>query len=86
VEHCSAARQEDLKIAKEKTKNSFEAKVMSWQFVGSRISINCEIANVGSASVTEVIVESDRFANFETGEKVHISYDPSRLHLISRDN
>lgn len=81
-----AARQEDLRISREKTKYSFQAKVTSWQFVGSRISINCEVPNTSNPNSTEVIVESDRFADFDINEEVHISYDPSRLHVISRDN
>lgn len=81
-----AARQEDLKISREKTKYSFEARVVSWQFVGSRISIHCEIQNQVNSGTTEVIVESDRFANFDSGEKIQINYDPSRLHIIGRDN
>ena len=81
-----AARQEDLKISREKSKHSFEVKVISWQFVGSRISINCEVSNTSNSGTTEVIVESDRFADFAVNEKVHVSYDPSRLHVIGRDN
>lgn len=81
-----AARQEDLKISRQKTEHSFEAKVISWQFVGSRISINCEVSNTSSSNTTEVIVESDRFADFEVNERVYVSYDPARLHVISRDN
>ncbi len=81
-----AARQEDLKISREKSKHSFEVTVVSWQFVGSRISINCEVSNTSNPGTTEVIVESDRFADFAVNEKVHISYDPSRLHVIGRDN
>jgi len=81
-----AVRQEDLKITKEKTMYSFEAIVTSWQFVGSRISIKCEVKNTSNQDTTEVIIESDRFAAFEVNEKVHVSYDPSRLHVISRDN
>ena len=81
-----AARQEDLKISREKTQYSFEARVVSWQFVGSRISIHCQAPNQANTGSTEVIVESDRFANFENNEKIHISYDPSRLHIIGRDN
>lgn len=81
-----AARQEDLRISREKTKHSFQAKVSSWQFVGSRISINCEVPNTSNTNSTEVIVESDRFADFNVNEEVHISYDPARLHVISRDN
>lgn len=81
-----AARQEDLRISREKSKHSFEAKVTSWQFVGSRISINCEVANISNPNSTEVVVECDRFADFEINEKVYISYDPTRLHVISRDN
>lgn len=81
-----AARQEDLMISRVKTKHSFEAKVTSWQFVGSRISINCEIANKTNSNATEIIVESDRFADFEVNERVHITYEPARLHVIGRDN
>ena len=81
-----AVRQEDLKISRQKTEHSFEAKVISWQFVGSRISINCEVSNTSGSNTTEVIVESDRFADFEVNESVHVSYDPARLHVISRDN
>lgn len=81
-----AARQEDLIISRDKTKFSFHAKVISWQFVGSRISINCEVQNTSNGDFTEVIVESDRFANFDANENVYISYDPARLHVISRDN
>ena len=81
-----AARQEDLKISREKSKNSFEATVISWQFVGSRISISCEVKNISNQNTTEVIVESDRFADFSLNEKVNITYDPSRLHVIRRDN
>jgi ABC-type sugar transport system ATPase subunit len=81
-----AARQEDLSITREKTKNSFPAKVISWQFVGSRISITCEVPNTSNANSTEIIVESDRFADFDVNERVHIAYDPARLHIISRDN
>ncbi len=81
-----AVRQEDLRISREKTKHSFEAKVVSWQFVGSRISISCEVSNTLNSNSTEVIVESDRFADFDVNERVHIQYEPARLHLISRDN
>lgn len=81
-----AARQEDLKISREKTKYSFQAQVISWAFVGSRISIHCQVPNTSNSSFTEIIVESDRFADFDVNEKVHISYDPARLHVISRDN
>jgi sulfate transport system ATP-binding protein len=81
-----AARQEDLKISREKTKYSFEARVVSWQFVGSRISIHCEAQNQVNSATTEVIVESDRFANFDSDERIYINYDPSRLHIIGRDN
>ena len=81
-----AARQEDLKILPEKTKHSFEATVISWQFVGSRISINCEVKNISKPGSTEVSIESDRFANFSVNEKVNISYSPDRLHVINRDN
>lgn len=81
-----AARQEDLAVSREKTKYSFEATVLSWQFVGSRISINCGVSNKTSQDNSEVIVESDRFADFDVDEKVYISYDPSRLHVIHRDN
>jgi len=81
-----ALRQEDLKISTEKSSYSFEATVISWQFVGSRISINCEVQNLKNQEVTEVIVESDRFANFSVNEKVNIAYDPKKLHIIGRDN
>jgi hypothetical protein len=81
-----AARQEDLKIGREKTKHSFEATVLSWQFVGSRISINCQVANRSSGEPLEIIVESDRFADFDVNESVYISYEPTRLHVLSRDN
>jgi ABC-type branched-subunit amino acid transport system ATPase component len=81
-----AARQEDLHISQEKTKYSFEATVLSWQFVGSRISIECEVANSSNSEKTEVIVESDRFADFKVNEKVNIAYSPDRLHVIDRDN
>jgi iron(III) transport system ATP-binding protein len=81
-----AARQEDLQVTLEKSKYSFEATVVSWQFVGSRISIQCEVANSSNPEKTEVIVESDRFADFKVNEKVFISYSPDRLHVISRDN
>ena len=81
-----AARQEDLKIGREKTKPSFEATVLSWQFVGSRISINCQVANRSNGEPLEVIVESDRFADFDVNESVYISYEPTRLHVLSRDN
>lgn len=81
-----AARQEDLRISREESKHSFEAKVTSWQFVGSRISINCDVTNISNSNSTEVVVECDRFADFEINEKVYISYDPTRLHVISRDN
>jgi ABC-type Fe3+/spermidine/putrescine transport system ATPase subunit len=81
-----AARQEDLKIGREKTKQSFEATVLSWQFVGSRISINCQVANRSNGEPLEVIVESDRFADFDVNESVYISYEPTRLHVLSRDN
>jgi ABC-type Fe3+/spermidine/putrescine transport system ATPase subunit len=81
-----AARQEDLKIGREKTKHSFEATVLSWQFVGSRISINCQVANRSNGEPLEIIVESDRFADFDVNESVYISYEPTRLHVLSRDN
>ena len=81
-----AARQEDLQVTLEKSKYSFEATVVAWQFVGSRISIQCEVANSSNREKTEVIVESDRFADFKVNEKVYISYSPDRLHVISRDN
>jgi len=81
-----AARQEDLQVSLEKSKYSFEATVVSWQFVGSRISIQCEVANSSNREKTEVIVESDRFADFKVYEKVFVSYSPDRLHVINRDN
>ena len=81
-----AARQEDLQVTLGKSKYSFEATVVSWQFVGSRISIRCEIVNSSNREKTEVIVESDRFADFKVNEKVFISYSPDRLHVINRDN
>jgi len=81
-----AARQEDLQVSLEKSKYSFEATVVSWQFVGSRISIQCEVANSSNREKTEVIVESDRFADFKVHEKVFVSYSPDRLHVINRDN
>jgi sulfate/thiosulfate transport system ATP-binding protein len=81
-----AARQEDLIITREKTNNCFEAIVISWQFVGSRISINCEVKSLSDQESIQVVVESDRFANFEINEKIFINYDPSRLHIISREN
>ena len=81
-----AARQEDLTITREKTKYSFPAKVISWQFAGSRISINCEAPNTVDSNSTEIIVESDRFADFEVNEQIYISYDPARLHVILRDS
>ena len=81
-----AARQEDLKISRSKSNKSFEATVMSWQFVGSRISINCEAQNISKQGTTEIIVESDRFADFSVNERVHISYESERLHVIGRDN
>lgn len=81
-----AARQEDLRISREKTKKSFRARVVSWQFVGSRISIQCKVANASNSDWTEIIVESDRFADFELQEEVYISYDPNRLHVISRNS
>lgn len=81
-----AARQEDLNISRERTKFSFEAKVKSWQFAGSRISIVCEIPNKANSDSTEITVESDRFANFEINETVYIEYNPARLHIIGRDN
>ena len=81
-----AARQEDLKISREKTQYSFEARVVSWQFVGSRILIHCEAQNQTNSGSTVVMVESDRFANFENNEKIYISYNPSQLHIIGRDN
>ena len=81
-----AARQEDLQVTLEKSKYSFEATVVSWQFVGSRISIQCEVANSSTPEKTEVIVESDRFADFKANEKVFITYSPDRLHVINRDN
>lgn len=81
-----AARQEDLVISRERTTHSIQAKVISWQFVGSRISIVCEVPNTANNETTEIIVESDRFADFEVNEPVYISYDPARLHVISRAN
>ena len=81
-----AIRQEDLQISQKKSEFSFEAKVVSWQFVGSRISILCEAQNFAHKGVTKVIVESDRFADFEEGHQVFVSYIPERLHLIERDN
>lgn len=81
-----AARQEDLKISREKSKHCFEVKVVSWQFVGSRISIVCEVSNTSNSGTTEIIVESDRFADFTVNEKAYVSYDPSRLHVIGRDS
>ena len=71
---------------REKSKHSFEATVTSWQFVGSRISISCQVANRSNGEPLEVIVESDRFADFDVNETVHISYEPNRLHVITRDN
>jgi ABC-type Fe3+/spermidine/putrescine transport system ATPase subunit len=81
-----AVRQEDLHVSREKSKHSFEATVTSWQFVGSRISISCQVANRSNGEPLEVIVESDRFADFDVNETVHISYEPNRLHVITRDN
>lgn len=81
-----AVRQEDLSISRERSTHSFEARVISWQFVGSRISISCEAANLLNSASTIVIVESDRFADFKVNERVFINYDPNRIHIISRDN
>ena len=67
-------------------KSGSDANRISWQFVGSRISIQCEVANSSNPEKTEVIVESDRFADFEVNEKVYISYSPDRLHVLSRDS
>lgn len=81
-----AVRQEDLTITRAQSESSFTAKVVSWQFVGSRISISCEAENRDKNGFTPIVVESDRFADFEINEQVHISYVPNRLHVIGRDN
>lgn len=81
-----AVRQEDFKISRTKSEYCFEGRVTNWQFVGSRISITCKVKNISSNSETQVIVECDRFADFELDEKVFISYEPSKLHVINRDN
>jgi ABC-type Fe3+/spermidine/putrescine transport system ATPase subunit len=80
-----AVRQEDLSIGSKPTKHSFKATVKAWQFVGSRISIECEVKNLSAGEPITVIVESDRFANFEINDSVDISYDPAKLHVIPRD-
>jgi ABC-type Fe3+/spermidine/putrescine transport system ATPase subunit len=80
-----AVRQEDLTIGNKPTKHSFTATVKAWQFVGSRISIDCEVKNLSGGNPVTVIVESDRFARFEINDSVEISYDPAKLHVIPRD-
>ena len=44
------------------------------------------MANRSNGEPLEVIVESDRFADFDVNESVYISYEPTRLHVLSRDN
>ena len=81
-----AIRQEDLSLSTTKSVFSFEGTVKSWNYVGSRISVACEVPNSGRNGFTTVFVETDRFANFVDDEKIEIVYDPSRIHVVPRDN
>ena len=80
-----ALRQEDLSLSTAKSAFSISATVKSWNYVGSRISVACEVSNNGNGSTT-VFVETDRFSNYAENEKIEITYDPSRIHVVSRDN
>ena len=79
-----AIRQEDLEIVNQETRNSFPAQVISWQYAGSRIMVKCEATNKKRDTKTEVFVETDRFTDFSANKYIHITYDPSRLHVIPR--
>ena len=81
-----AIRQEDLSLSSVKSAFSFEGVVKSWNYVGSRISVACEVSNSNQDGITTVFVETDRFANFSDNEKIEIVYDPSRIHVVTRDN
>lgn len=81
-----AARQEDLKLSTQKSEYCFKAKVLSWQFIGSRIAITCTMANTHDQAVTEVVVESDRFTTLAVDDEVYISYEPNRLHVLSSES
>ena len=79
-----AVRQEDLAIASSASDHSFPAKVVNWQYAGSRILVTCEIANLDGQGASLIYVEADRFASPKVESSIHISYERSRLHVIPR--
>lgn len=75
-------RQEDISFAAESSANSLKAKVIDWQFVGSRVMVRTE-SLIGSQ---EIFVEVDRFENLTRGQEVNVHYFPERIHYISEKN
>jgi len=79
-----AIRQEDLEIVEKECSNSFPAQIISWQYAGSRLMVNCEVTSLKENAKTTVLVETDRFADYSTNQNIYITYNPSRLHVIPR--
>lgn len=79
-----ALRQEDLTLDTFVSKNCFPARIVSWQFSGSRILVVCEVDNTTPGGKSIVYVEADRFAELDVDRAVYLSYEPSRVHVMQR--
>ncbi len=79
-----AVRQEDLTISSKPSEHCFAATVVGWQFVGSRILVTCEIANIDGSGISTVFVETDRFSELVKNAGVFVCYAPRRLHVLPR--
>ncbi len=78
-----AVRQEDLNFSDTSTETSFPVRILDWQFVGSRILVNCELTKEVGEPTDNIFVEVDRFADIVSNTKVFVNYDISRLHVVS---
>lgn len=74
-------RQEDLSIDSSSSSNSFPARIVDWQFAGSRVMVKCEVSTAKARC--NLFVEVDRFENLSAGDLIHIKYIPERLHFIA---
>jgi ABC-type Fe3+/spermidine/putrescine transport system ATPase subunit len=79
-----AVRQEDLFFLTERSLDSFEARIINRQFVGSRILVTCEIQNIRNAGTSLIYVETDRFSELSLSDSVYLGYNQNRLHIIPR--
>ena len=77
-----AVRQEDLSILSSDNGMCFPGQILSWQFVGSRILVSCEVMNLDGLGKTIIYVEVDRFAQLDIDRKIYIGYSQQRLHVI----